>query len=87
MRAEIHGDELVVTLDADELRTRATVQSLAARLPRSAHDIAAEVVRQLEVPKGASEPATICSVTVKLVRTRVIGAETLMLDSPREVYG
>lgn len=83
----MHGDELVVTIDAGELQTRATAQSLAARLPRSAYDIATEVVRMLGEPKGAVEPTTIHSVTVKLVRQQVIGTETLMLDSPREVYG
>lgn len=86
MRAEVSGDELLIMIDAGELKAKATARSLAARLPRSAHDIAAEVVRLLETPKGASDPVTVRSVTVKLVRTQVIASETLMLDAARELF-
>jgi len=86
MRAEVSGDELLVSIDAGELETRATARSLAARLPRSAHDIAIEVVRLLETPKDAKDPVTVRSVTVRLVRTQVIASETLMLDTERELF-
>jgi len=82
----VNGDELLVTIDAGELQAKAAARSLAARLPRSAHDIAGEVVRLLETPKGASDPVTVRSVTVRLVRTQVIAAETLMLDTERELF-
>jgi hypothetical protein len=86
VRAEVNGDELFVTIDAAELPGKATARSLAARLPRSAHDIAAEVVRMLDAPKPASVPVTVRAVTVRLVRTQVIAAETLMLDGEREIF-
>jgi hypothetical protein len=86
MRAEVSGDELLIMIEAGELKAKATARSLAARLPRSAHDIATEVVRLLETPKGASDLVTVRSVTVRLVRTQVIVAETLMLDTARELF-
>jgi len=86
MRAEVSGDELLITIDADELAGKATARSLTARLPRSAHDIAAEVVRMLEAPKPADVPVTVRAVTVRLVRTQVIAAEVLMLAVEREIF-
>ena len=87
MRADVVGvDELLITIDTVELPGRTTARSLAARLPRSAHEIAAEVVRLLDTPKDARDPVTVRSVTVKLVRTQVIASETLMLAVEREIY-
>lgn len=86
MRVELTGDELLVVIDVSELPYKAAERSLAARLPRSAPDIATEVVGMLDTPKPASEPATVRAVTVKIVRTVVISSETLMLDTAREIY-
>lgn len=86
MRAEVSGDELFITIDAGELPSKASARSLAARLPRSAPDIAGEVVRLLDAPKDATDPVTIRAVTVRLVRTQVIAAETLMLGDEREIF-
>lgn len=86
MRAEVDGDELLVTLDLAELPDKASERALAARLPRSAHEIAAEVVRMLDTPKPAAVPVTVRAVTVRLVRTRLIAAETLMLAVEREIF-
>jgi hypothetical protein len=69
-----------------ELPYRAADRSLAAKLPRSAGDIATEVVGMLDAPKPASSPVTVRAVTVKMVRTEVIASETLMLDAEREVF-
>jgi hypothetical protein len=86
VRAEVDGDELLVTLDEAELPGKATTRALAARLPRSAHEIATEVVRMLDTPKGARDPVTVRAVTVRLVRTRLIASETLMLTVEREIF-
>lgn len=86
MRAEVSGDELVITIDVTELPYRVSARSLAAKLPRSAGDIATEVVALLDAPKPASRPVTVRSVTVKLVRTEVIAIEPLMLDTERELF-
>jgi hypothetical protein len=86
VRAEVSGDELLITLDAAELPDRASERALAARLPRSAHEIATEVVRMLDTPKAARVPVTVRSVTVKLTRTRVIASETFMLSAEREIF-
>jgi hypothetical protein len=86
VRAEVSGDELLITLDAAELPDKATARALAARLPRSAHDIAAEVVRMLDTPKPAAVPVTVRSVTVRLVRSQLIASETLMLAVEREIF-
>lgn len=86
MRAEVRGDELLVVIDAAELPRQADSRALAARLPRSAHEIAAEVVRMLDTPKPAGTPVTVRSVTVKLVRTRLIASETLMLAVEQELF-
>jgi hypothetical protein len=86
MRAEVSGDELLITIDVTETAGKTTARSLAARLPRSAHDIAAEVVRILEAPKPAGIPVTVRAVTVQLVRTQVIAAEVLMLAVEREIF-
>jgi hypothetical protein len=86
VRADVSGDELLITLDAAELPSKATARALAARLPRSAHEIAAEVVWLLDTPKGDRDPVTVRSVTVRLVRTQVIASETLMLAVEREIF-
>jgi hypothetical protein len=86
MRADVSGDELLITIDADELPGKTTARGLAARLPRSAHDIATEVVRILEAPKPAGVPVTVRAVTVRLVRTQVIASEVLMLAVEREIF-
>ena len=86
MRAEVSGDELLVTLDTCELPDKASERVLAARLPCSAHEIAAEVVRILDKPKGAGVPVTVRSVTVRIVRTEVIATETLMFSEATEIY-
>ncbi len=86
MRAEVSGDELLITIDAGELPGKATARSLTARLPRSAHDIASEVVRMLEAPKPAGVPVTVRAVSVRLVRTQVIATEVLMLVAGREIF-
>ena len=86
MRAEVSGDELLITLDAGELPDRVSERALAARLPRSAQEIATEVVRMLDTPKAAGVPVTVRSVTVKLTRTRVIASETFMLGAEQEIF-
>jgi hypothetical protein len=86
MRADVSGDELLITLDAAELPGRTTARALAARLPRSAHEIADEVIRMLDTPQCDRDPVTVRAVTVKLVRTQVIASETLMLAVEREIY-
>lgn len=86
MRAEVHGDELLVTIDVTELPYRVSARSLAAKLPASASDIATEVVGLLDAPKPAKGPVTVRAVTVKLVRSEVVASETLMLDTERELF-
>lgn len=86
MRAEVHGDELLVTIDVTELPYRVSARSLAAKLPASASDIAAEVVGLLDAPKPATGPVTVRAVTVKLVRSEVVASETMMLSTEREVF-
>jgi hypothetical protein len=87
MRVEVvSGDELLITIDADELPGKATARALAAKLPRSASGIAAEVVKLLDAPKPAGVPVTVRAVTVKLVRTQLIAAETLLLAAEREIF-
>lgn len=39
MRAEVHGDELVITLEVGEIPDRPADRAVAARLPRSASGI------------------------------------------------
>jgi hypothetical protein len=86
VRVDVTGDELLITIDADELPSQADTRGLAARLPANASGIAAEVVKMLDAPKPAREPAVVRSVTVQLVRTRIVAAETLMLDGEAEIY-
>jgi hypothetical protein len=86
VKAEVHGDELLVIIDVSELPYRATARSLAANLPGSASEIATEVVGMLDKPKAATGPVTVRAVTVKLVRTDVIAEQTLMLDTERQVF-
>ncbi|MGH3191736.1 MAG: hypothetical protein ACRDPY_32200 [Streptosporangiaceae bacterium] len=86
MRAEVRGDELLIVIDVGELPYRATARSLAAKLPRSASDIATEVVGMLDAPKPASGPVTVRAVTVELVRSEVVASETLMLSTERELF-
>lgn len=86
MRAEVHGDELLITIDVDELPYRADARSLAARLPANAAGIASAVTKMLAAPQAAREPAAVRSVTVQLVRTRVVAAETMMLDRETEIF-
>lgn len=86
MRAEVSGDELLITMDAAELPRQVDSRTLAARLPRSAHAIAAEVVRLLDTPKDARPPVTVRAVTVQLVRSRIIASETLMLAVEQEIF-
>lgn len=86
MRAEVSGDELLITMDAAELPGQVDSRALAARLPRSAHEIATEVIRMLDAPKGAPGAVTVRAVTVQLVRTRLIASETLMLAVEREIF-
>lgn len=85
MRADVNGDELLVTIDQAKVPGRSTARGLAARLPRSAHDIAAEVVRLLDAPRAPADPVLIRAVTVRVVRTEVIAAETLMLTE-QEIF-
>jgi hypothetical protein len=86
MRAEVSGDELLITLDAAELPDKPSERALAARLPRSAQEIATEVVRMLDTPKAVGVPMTVRAVTVRLVRTRLVASETLMLAVERVIY-
>ena len=86
MRAEVSGDELLITIDVSELPYRATARSLAAKLPASASGIATEVVGMLDAPKPAPGPVTVRAVTVKLVRSEVVASETMMLATEREVF-
>ena len=84
--AEVRGDELLVSIDVAELPDRADARSLAAKLPANVSGIATEVVKMLAAPQAAREPAAVRPVTVQLVRTRVVAAETLMLDRETQVY-
>ena len=86
MRAEVSGDELLITIDISELPDQADPRSVAAKLPANASGIATEVVKMLAAPQAVREPAAVRSVSVRLTRTRVVAAETLMLDRETRVY-
>ena len=82
-------DELVLVLDAAEvsrlLERKVSHRTLAAGLPGQAGKLADAVMDMVAEPK-TPEPRTITSITVKVVETRVIANETLMLTDPRQVF-
>lgn len=86
MRAEVSGDELLISIDEGELGTKATARSLPRGCPVARTTSPVRWVRRLAAPTGASDPVTVRSVTVRLVRTQVIASETLMLDGAREIF-
>jgi hypothetical protein len=62
-------------------------RALAARLPRSAHEIAREVVRMLDTQKSPTDvPVTVRTVTVQLTRIRLIASETLVLAAEQVIF-
>lgn len=90
MRAEAGApDELVLILDAAEvtglLHQEVSDGALQAGLPGQAGRIADAALEVTAGPR-AQEPRTIRSVTVKIVQTRVIASETLLLAGPRQVF-
>lgn len=88
MRAEItgDGDELTVTLDADELPLAATDASLKATLPESAGSIADGVLAMIGGPPVPGDPRKIRVVHVRMTRVQVVAETTLCLDGEREVW-
>jgi hypothetical protein len=88
MKAEItgDGDELTVTLAADELPLAATDASLKAKLPESAGPIADGVLAMLGGPPVPGDPRKIRVIHVRLVRSVIVAETTLALDGEREVY-
>lgn len=88
MKAEItgDGDELCITLDADELPLAATDASLRAKLPESAGSICDGVLGMLGEPPQPGEAKRIRVVHVRMTRVQVVAETTLCLDGEREVY-
>lgn len=80
------GDELTIILDVGELPGQADPGSVAARLPANASGIASAVTAMLAAPQPVREPVAVRSVTIRLTRTRVVAAETLMLDGETQIY-
>jgi hypothetical protein len=68
VRAEItgSGDELVITLNADELPVQASDASLRVTLPASAGSIADGVLEMTGQPPVPGEPRTVRTVHVRL---------------------
>jgi hypothetical protein len=86
VRAEVSGDELLITIDISELPDQADPRGVAAKLPGNASGIASAVMEMLAAPQPVREPVAVRSVSVRLTRTRVVAAETLMLDRETEIY-
>jgi hypothetical protein len=88
MRAEItgDGDELTVTLDADELPLAATDASLRTKLPESAGSIADGVLSMIGGPPVPGDPRKIRVIHVRMTRVQVVAETTLCLDGEREVW-
>ncbi len=82
-------DELVLVLDVAEvsrlLERKVSHQALAAGLPKQASKLADAVMDMVDAPRE-QEPRTVRSITVRVVETRTIASETLLLSDPREVY-
>ena len=90
MRVELGApDELVLVLDAAEvsrlLERKVSRGALRAGLPGQAAKLADAAADMLAGPRP-QEQRTITSVTVRVVETRVITEETLLLSDPRELY-
>jgi len=90
MRVEVGAeDELVLVLDAAEvsglLQRKVSHQALAAGLPAQAAKLADAVAGELADP-STQEPRTIRSITVKVIETRTIATETLMLTEEKQVF-
>ena len=90
MRAEAGApDELVVVLDVTEvsglLARKVSEGALKAGLPGQAARLA-DFVMDITSESRAQEPMTIRSVTVKVVETRTVASETLMLTAERQVF-
>jgi hypothetical protein len=89
VRVEVRGDELFVVIDAVAvsglLERKVSHGALAAGLPGQAARLADAAADMLTDPRP-QQPRTIGSITVRLVETRVIAEETLMLDKEREVF-
>lgn len=88
MKAELgaSGDELTITLDADELGLAASGRALAMKLPGNAGGIADGIMGMIGQPPVPGDPAKIRVVHVRLVRTAVVAETTLALDGEREVW-
>lgn len=82
-------DELVLVLDVTEvsrlLERKVSPQALAGALPGQAGKLADAVMDEMAQPRPR-ELTTITSITVRVVQTRVVASETLMLDGERQVY-
>jgi hypothetical protein len=82
-------DELVLVLDATEvsrlLERKVSHGALKAGLPGQAAQLADAAADMLTDPRPQQQ-RTIRSVTVRVVETRVITEETLLLSDPRELY-
>ena len=90
MRVEAGApDELVLVLDVAEvsglLHREVSAGALKAGLPGQAGKLADAVMDMTGEP-GTPEPRTIRSVTVKVVETRTVASETLLLSTERQVY-
>ncbi len=88
MKAEItgDGDELTITLAADELPLAATDASLKAKLPESAGSIADGVLAMIGEAPVPGDPRKIHVIHVRLVRAVTVAETTLCLDGEREVW-
>ncbi|WP_300611075.1 hypothetical protein [Trebonia sp.] len=82
-------DELVLVLDVAEisglLQREVSRGALRAALPGEAGALADAVMDIAGEPRPP-EPRTIRSVTIKVIETRVIASETLLLAAERQVY-
>jgi hypothetical protein len=82
-------DELVLILDVTEvsrlLDRKVSAGALKAGLPGQAGKLADAVLDMTGEPR-ALEQRTIRSVTVKVVETRIIASETLLLSAEKQVY-
>jgi hypothetical protein len=83
------SDELVLIIDVTEvsglLNRKVSPGALRAGLPGQAGKLA-DAVLDMTGEARAQEPRTIRSVTVRVVESRTIASETLLLSGERQVY-
>lgn len=89
MKAEIapgDGDELVITLNTDELPMVTTDRALRDALPSSAASIADGILAMISQAPEPGQPRAVRVVTVRLARSVTVAETTIMLDAERQVW-